>query len=138
MKRSKIILAFIFSLIGLGIGYVLTNSIQFGMCKVDELVTEASCINSFERVGDPLFYGMAALAIVFLVLLFRPSAVGAWKKFAKWYIPIVTLIFIFYPIFSTKMEEHFLIKQFKSQKQAYYLRICSYTDVGFLNNGLFR
>ena len=90
-------MAFIFSLIGLGIGYVLTNSIQFGMCKVDELVTEASCINSFERVGDPLFYGMAALAIVFLVLLFRPSAVGAWKKFAKWYIPIVTLIFIFYP-----------------------------------------
>ena len=87
----------VLSLIGFGIGYVLTNSIRFNLCIVNETITEASCINFYERVGDPLFYGMGALTIVFLILLFLPQAFPAWKKFAIWFIPLATLLFIFYP-----------------------------------------
>jgi len=88
---------FILSVIGLGVGYVLTNSIKFGICIANEVVTEASCINLYERVGDPVFYGMAALALVFLVLMLVPKAWNAWKKFAVWYIPIAAVLLILYP-----------------------------------------
>jgi len=49
------------------------------------------------NIGDPLFYGMPALALVFLILAFLPQAFTAWKKFAIWFIPLATLLFIFYP-----------------------------------------
>jgi hypothetical protein len=60
-------------------------------------VSEASCINFYERVGDPLFYGMGALALVFLILLVVPKALSAWQKFAIWFVPLAALLFIFYP-----------------------------------------
>lgn len=81
------------SLIGLGVGYVLTNSIMFGLCSHDQY----SCRELLNNVGDPLYYGMPALALVFLILVFLPQAFSAWKKFAIWFIPIATLLFIFYP-----------------------------------------
>lgn len=40
---------------------------------------------------------MGALAIVFLLLLLFPRAWKLWKKFAIWFIPLATLLFIFYP-----------------------------------------
>lgn len=86
----------ILSLVGLGVGYILTNSIQFNLCTVNEIVTEASCINFYERVGDPFFYGMSALSIVFFALLFKSQAFHTWKNFAKWFIPIAALVFVFY------------------------------------------
>lgn len=49
------------------------------------------------RLMDQLFYGMSALSLVFLILTFLPQAFPAWKKFAIWFIPIATLIFVFYP-----------------------------------------
>ena len=76
---------------------MLTSSIEFGICFVDERITDASCINFYERIGDPLFYGMGALAIVFLALFAIPSSFSIWKKFAIWFIPLATLLFIFYP-----------------------------------------
>ena len=82
------------SLLGFGIGYVLTNSIKFGICIANNMITDASCINFYERIGDPLYYGAWALSIVFLVLLFTPSAFAAWKKFAIWFIPLSALLFI--------------------------------------------
>jgi len=39
---------------------------------------------------------MAALAVVFFILLLVPRAWTAWKKFAIWYVPLATLLFIFY------------------------------------------
>jgi|SRR3989344_7644716 len=48
-------------------------------------------------ISKAFFYGMSALAIVFLILLFLPSSFSAWKKFAKWFVPLATLLFIFYP-----------------------------------------
>ena len=97
MKDKKISVLFACSLAGLGIGYVLTNSVRFGLCISNGVVSEASCINFYERVGDPLFYGIGALALVFLILLFVPRAFSAWKKFAIWFVPLAALLFIFYP-----------------------------------------
>ncbi len=89
-------LLFVFSLVGFGVGYVLTNSIQFKICVVNKIITDAGCINFYERIGNPLFYGMSALAFIFFILAFLPQAFSAWKKFAIWFIPLATLLFIFY------------------------------------------
>ncbi len=83
----------VFGLIG---GYILTNSVHFGLCISNSTVVDASCINFYERVGDPLFYGMGALALVFLLLLFVPHAFHAWRKFAIWFVPLAALLFIAY------------------------------------------
>ena len=95
--RKIIIWSLLICLIGFGVGYVLTNSTQYKICVLTKTITDASCINFYERLGDPLFYGMLALASVFTILFFTPQAFLAWKKFAKWAIPIMALIFIFYP-----------------------------------------
>ncbi|MDO8624141.1 MAG: hypothetical protein Q7R54_02185 [bacterium] len=97
MKNKLILGLLALSLVGFGIGYVLTNSIKFGICMANNVITDASCINFYERVGDPIFYGMGALTIVFLVLLFIPRTFSAWKKFAMWFVPLAALLFIFYP-----------------------------------------
>ena len=83
----------IVSLIGFGIGYILKNSTELGLC----LVSEPTCINNFTWIGNGLFYGMPALALVFLILAFLPQAFPTWKKFAVWFIPLAALLFIFYP-----------------------------------------
>jgi hypothetical protein len=93
MQNKKIIWAFIISIIGFCFGLILKNSISFGIC----LLTEPTCINTMSRLGDSLFYGMGALAIIFFFLIFTPQAVTKWQKFAIWYVPLATLLFIFYP-----------------------------------------
>ncbi len=93
---KKPFLFFLVSAVITGVGYVLTNSIEFGICIANQTVTEASCINFYERIGDALFYGAAALALVFILLAFIPKAWHAWNRFAMWYVPIATVLFIFY------------------------------------------
>lgn len=83
----------VLSLVGFGIGYILTNSVLLGLCSPDQY----SCRELLNNIGDPLWYGMPALALVFFVLLFVSSAFTAWKKFAIWFVPLATLLFIFYP-----------------------------------------
>ena len=93
MSTKKItILSLLFSLLFLGCGLVLENSTELSLCAV----SEPSCIDNLTRIGDGLLYGMSALAFVFFLLLFLPSAFPAWKKFAVWFIPIAALFFIFY------------------------------------------
>lgn len=91
--RKKIVWSLVFSLIGFGVGHILTNSVVFGFCFQDQY----SCRELLNNIGDPLFYGMSALAIVFVILAFIPNAFLTWKKFAIWFIPLATLLFIFYP-----------------------------------------
>ena len=91
--KKKIVILFISSLIAFGVGYILTNSTQFGLCTHDEYL----CRGSLNNIGDPIFYGMGALSIVFLFLFLFPRAFRAWKKFAIWFVPLATLLFIFYP-----------------------------------------
>ncbi len=80
------------SLVGFGVGCVLKNSTELSLC----MVSEPTCINNLTWVGNALFYGMSALAFVFFILIFTQQAFLAWKKFAIWFIPLATLLFIFY------------------------------------------
>ena len=70
-------------------GYYLTFMYECGY-SVD-------CYNLVFHVGHPLFYGGAALALVFVLLYAFPQAFNAWKKFAIWFVPLAALLFIFYP-----------------------------------------
>ncbi len=78
----------VLSLVGFGIGYFLLRVYDCGY--------SVFCANLITR-SFALYYGMPALALVFFVLLFVPSAFTAWKKFAIWFVPLATLLFIFYP-----------------------------------------
>ena len=78
----------VLSVIGWGVGIFL---LKFYSCGYSVF-----CYNLITR-SFALYYGMPALAIIFLTLMFLPSAFLMWKKFAVWFIPIATLIFIFYP-----------------------------------------
>lgn len=95
--KNKTLWFLVLSLVGFGVGYILTNSIKFGMCVANDRITDASCINFYERLGDPIFFGMGALALIFIFLLAFPKAFEAWKKFAIWFVPLAALLFIFYP-----------------------------------------
>lgn len=101
--NSKISAFLLFSLsfIGLGVGYIFTNSTQFKICVCSAEICNPACLNFYERLGDPIFYGMGGLAVVFLLLLFVPRAWEAWKRFAIWFVPLATLIFIFYPTYNS-------------------------------------
>ena len=77
----------ILSLLGLLESYLILHSDLNASATGDMLV----------RLGKSLFYGMPALALVFLVLVFLPQAFPALKKFAVWFIPLAALLFIFYP-----------------------------------------
>ena|SRR3989344_2442249 len=88
MSIKKITLLFLcLSLVGLGVSYYIFQL---------DLQTSATG-DLLLKLRDGLFYGMSALALIFLILLFLPRALPAWKKFAIWFIPLATLLFIFYP-----------------------------------------
>lgn len=93
MGKYKIInLIFLFVslavfVIGTAIGFYLLNFYECGasiFCY--DLTTKAYA----------LFYGMGALSIVFLTLLALPNTFNSWKKFAVWFVPIISIIFITY------------------------------------------
>jgi hypothetical protein len=89
----KVILGLLaISVVGFGIGYVLTNSTVFKLC-MDE---EYQCRELYNTIGDPLYFGMGALAFVFVVLSIFPTAFNAWKNFALWFLPLATDIFVTY------------------------------------------
>ena len=91
-NRRLALIGLALSLAGFGVGYAMTNSTLFNFCIPDEY----ACRELFNQIGDPLFYAMSALAIVFLALIFFPKAFPYWKKFAVWFIPLAAIIFIFY------------------------------------------
>ena len=100
MSKRKIMLGgLLVSLLGLLAGYLLTSSYDLGFCysNFQTNTFDVSCHSFYERIGNPLFYGMSALSIVFLLLTLLPQAFSVRKKFAIWFIPLATLLFIFYP-----------------------------------------
>jgi len=100
MNQKSLLISFLLvSLVGFGVGYILTNSYDWKIClaNIETNTFDVSCHISYENIGNPLFYGMGALATVFILLLFIPQAFVAWKKFAVWFVPLATLLFIFYP-----------------------------------------
>jgi uncharacterized membrane protein len=100
MQVRKILIgAFLASIVAFSVAYVLTNSYQFGLCFSDVATNsfDVSCHHFYERLANPLFYGMGALTLIFLLLLFVPRAFSAWWKFAIWFVPLAAVIFIFAP-----------------------------------------
>jgi hypothetical protein len=89
--------AFIISFFGAGLGYVFNKSLEFGICICTAYACNPACLNFYDRIGVPMLYGFAALALIFLVLWLVPKTIPAWEKFARWYIPLAALLFIFYP-----------------------------------------
>jgi hypothetical protein len=85
--RIKMLIGLGLSLVCLFIGYMILQA-KLNASDVGDI---------FVKTGKSLFYGMSALSLIFLLLVFVPSAFSAWKKFAIWFIPLATLIFIFYP-----------------------------------------
>jgi hypothetical protein len=88
--KNWIFWGLLISLIGIVLGYAYSHSYQFGICYSNEATQTfgAMCRYKASIIGDKLFYPSIALAIVFLILLFIPRAVSAWKNFAIWYVPI--------------------------------------------------
>jgi len=78
----------VLSLVGWGIGVFLLKFYDCG--------NSIFCYNLTTR-SFALYYGMPALALIFFILIFTQQAFSAWKKFAIWFIPLATLLFIFYP-----------------------------------------
>lgn len=66
---------------------VFASAIGFYFWKIYECGYSSFCYTLFSKVGLPVFYGMAAIALVSFVLLFVPQAVSRWWKFAIWYVP---------------------------------------------------
>lgn len=85
MRKGLILL--IVTIVGFSIGFLILNSDIQASATGEILV----------RLGKSLVYGMGALSLVFLLLLFIPQAFSAWKKFAIWFVPLAALLFIAYP-----------------------------------------
>jgi len=99
INKTSLVYFLLVSLLLGGVGYYLTSSYEFGLCIADAQSNtfDVSCHRFYERLGDPLFYGGGALAIVFALLYAFPQTFSAWKKFAIWFIPLAALLFVFYP-----------------------------------------
>lgn len=74
------------------LGIVMSNSAVLSICVINNY----TCRDIFNKIGDPLFYGMGALSIVFLILLLVPRAQRTWQRFAVWYLPLAVSLFLFY------------------------------------------
>ena len=98
MKKRKIFIwAFMLSLVGFVAGYVMTNSVRFGLCVDTLQVSDASCMLFFERIANPLYYGCFALGISFILLFIFPRTLTIWKYFGYWFIPLAFIILATYP-----------------------------------------
>lgn len=84
------------SVIGILVGFFLTDPLAFGLCRSDYLYV----FDGVERcrdpiadiLGQPLLFGFMPLLIVFLILLFLPQPYFKnWLKYAAWYIPVGAL-----------------------------------------------
>lgn len=101
--KNWIFWGLIVSIIGVVAGYVFKKPTTFGLC----LQSEPSCALDFIALGHQLFYPFMALAIIFLVLLFVPQAVRAWRKFAWCGVPLGA--FLVYATVSSAMGGGFQI-----------------------------
>lgn len=69
------------------LGSVIASAVGFYLWKIYECGYSSFCYTLFSKLGLPMFYGMGAIALISLALLFIPQAVSRWWKFAVWYVP---------------------------------------------------
>ncbi|MFQ5541139.1 MAG: hypothetical protein ACE5F4_02745 [Candidatus Paceibacteria bacterium] len=87
LLKNKILWWFVISIILSGVGFYLLRVYDCGY--------SISCYHLFTVTAPKVFYPSLALAFVFFILLFIPSAVRVWRTFAVWYIPIVGFVIAF-------------------------------------------
>ncbi len=100
LLKNKIFWLFLTSLVGTGVGYVFLYPIQFNLCVADFATNtfDTSCLTTASYFGNIFFYPSITLALIFLVLLFIPRAVSAWRRFAVWGILVgILLLFSWSP-----------------------------------------
>lgn len=96
--KKKPAVYFIASVVLAAVGYLISKKPGLLiLCDNQTYGLRRGCFVEYFRIGDPLLYGMSALALIFLVLYFLPKAWDAWKKFALWFVPITAILFIVYP-----------------------------------------
>ncbi len=82
---------FIFSFAILIIGYLLSNSVSFGICSIDN----RDCLKLWNEPGWVLFYSSLYLIFISLILYTRKLAVlKAWARFALWHVPLVYIFIL--------------------------------------------
>lgn len=99
MKTNLFVSAAFTSFAFASVGLYLSYPYKFGLCFSDPQLNifDVSCNIYFSSIGKPLLYGGLALSVVFVMLLLIPVGFTAWKRFAVWFVPLATLLFIFYP-----------------------------------------
>lgn len=97
MNRTILLLLLLTSALA-STALLFKDSYASGLCSANASLQEydLSCHAFYESVGDPLFYGMGALSIIFLLLLLVPRAYRVWQRFAVWYLPFAISLFLFY------------------------------------------
>ena len=87
MKTNRVISILLgASLIGFFAGYYLL--------RIYDCDASISCYDLTTK-AYALYYGMGALSAVHALLLFFPQAFNTWKKFAIWFVPLTTIMFLF-------------------------------------------
>lgn len=83
-----------FSLSGIFLGYIFSNSRYFTLCFNEDPI----CRLLFDRVGDPMFLGSFSLLLILTILFAVPNTTfRTWLWFGAWYVPLGALVLIFYP-----------------------------------------
>lgn len=86
----------LFSLMGLGIGYVIANPSMLGLCqRTYEFGGHIGCLDqSIKAFGDPIVAFMLPVVLFSIILVFANRiVVNAWSKFA-WVGVIISIIVI--------------------------------------------
>lgn len=96
--RQNISIFFLVSLLLTGVSVVFRKSYELGLCYSDRTlqVYDVSCHMFYESIGDPLFYGMGALTVIFGVSYLIPNSYRSWQRFAIWYLPLYVSLLVFY------------------------------------------
>jgi hypothetical protein len=101
MTHTKtILILFVSSLILGAIGYFFIFPEKINLCPIAYQYVNG-CLSPYARtLGEPLFATFRFLALGFLFLLAVPDSFTLWKKCARWFIPLGTLLIILAPVYS--------------------------------------
>ncbi len=102
MKQKKILFALIvFSLLTLGVGYVFSEPLKFGICQSPSSDIEGGpvtwCGESLgENIPEPLLWSFLPLLLITPILFFvRREVFLTWVKFASVFFPLMLAILLY-------------------------------------------
>lgn len=102
-KTQKILLLLlIVSVFGIGVGYIFRYPEVVNLYSWCTTIYEngEQCISKYTyTLGKPLYGGLPFVALSLLILMFVPFAVGKWKRFALWFVPLSVVLIALTPVF---------------------------------------